>query len=116
MRLIGLFLALGLTLAPFAAEAQQVTSSARVGFLSPTSLSDPRTTRFLESFRQGLRELGHIEGQNIAIEYRWAEGKYERLPGLAAQLVRRRKAVQVRWNNLNKAQRAALARKAALAR
>src|SRR5258705_3706572 len=88
MRLIGLFLALGLTLAPFAAEAQQVTSSARVGFLSPTSLSDPRTTRFLESFRQGLRELGHIEGQNIAIEYRWAEGKYERLPGLAAQLVR----------------------------
>ena len=73
---------------PLAVEAQKATSNARIGFLSPTSFSEPRTTRFLESFRQGLRELGHIEGENIAIEYRWADGKYERLPGLAAELVR----------------------------
>ena len=72
---------------PLAAEAQQGSKIARVGFLSPTSLSDPRTTRFLESFRQGLHEAGWIEGQNIVIEPRWAEGSFERLPGLAGELV-----------------------------
>src|SRR5262249_32960046 len=44
--------------------------------------------RFLGSFRQGLQDLGLVEGRNIVLEYRWAEGKYERLPGLAAELVR----------------------------
>jgi putative tryptophan/tyrosine transport system substrate-binding protein len=69
-------------------EAQQTTNTFRVGFLSPSSLSDPRTRRYFEVFRQGLRELGYTDGQNIAIEPRWAEGKYHRFPGLAAELVR----------------------------
>jgi putative ABC transport system substrate-binding protein len=90
MRLIGLavVLAVSLTLAPLAAETQQAVSVPRVGFLSPSSLSEPRTPRYLEAFRQGLRELGYVEGQSIAIELRWAEGKYDRLPALAAELVR----------------------------
>jgi putative ABC transport system substrate-binding protein len=57
----------------------------RIGFLSPRSASDAGR---LAAFRQGLRELGYVEGQNIAIESRWAEGEYDRLPGLAAELVR----------------------------
>ncbi len=81
-------LTLGTLSAPFAANAQQAANIPRIGFLSPSSLSDPRTPRFLEAFRQGLRELGYAEGQNIAIEYRWAEGKWDQLPGLAAELVR----------------------------
>src|SRR2546427_12570162 len=77
-------LALGLLAAPLAAPAQQAPGkTARIGFLF--FVSSP----FLdEEFRQGLRELGYVEGRNIAIEYRSAEGKYERLPGLAAELVR----------------------------
>ena len=77
-------LVLGLLAAPLAARAQQPPAkTARIGllFFVPTPLLD-------EAFRQGLRELGYIEGQNIAIEYRSAEGKSERLPGLAAELVR----------------------------
>jgi putative ABC transport system substrate-binding protein len=74
--------------APFAAEGQQAASLPRIGFLSTASLSDPFVARFLLAFRQGLRDLGYVEGQNIAIEFRWAEGQYDRLPGLAAELVR----------------------------
>jgi ABC-type uncharacterized transport system substrate-binding protein len=89
MRLIGLVvvLAVGLLLAPLAVEAQQGTVP-RIGVLSPSAPSDPRMQRRLEAFQQGLRELGYVEGQNIAIESRWAEGKYDRLPALAAELVR----------------------------
>jgi putative ABC transport system substrate-binding protein len=75
-------------LAPLAGEAQHAATIPRIGLLFPTSLSDPRTARFLEAFRQGLRELGYAEGQNIAIESRFAEGKWDQLPGLAAELVR----------------------------
>ena len=69
-----------------AAEAQQPAGIPRIGYIeagSATGSGNP-----LEAFRQGLRELGYIEGQNIIIEYRWAEGRAERLPELAAQLVR----------------------------
>ncbi len=64
-------------------DAQQSKKVSRLGFLSPTS-DDSR----VEAFRQGLRELGYVEGQNIAIEYRWADGKFEQLPDLALELVR----------------------------
>jgi len=69
------------------ATAQQPKKVPRIGFLSPQSPSDPRIQRFREAFRQGLRELGWVEGQNIAIEYRWAEGRTERLADLASELV-----------------------------
>ena len=59
----------------------------RVGWLSEFSASDPQVHRGLDMFRQALRDLGHVEGQSVAIEYRWAEGKSERLPALAAELV-----------------------------
>jgi putative ABC transport system substrate-binding protein len=90
MRLIGLvFLALSLTLSPLGtAAAQPPEKVSRVGYLNPGSSSDPLRQRRLEAFRQGLRELGYVEGQNIAIESRWAEGKYDRYPALAADLVR----------------------------
>ena len=81
-------LAVAVFVVPLAGEAQQATSLPRIGFLSASSLSDPRFPRNLQAFRQGLRELGYVEGQNIAIEFRWAEGKYDRLLGLAAELVR----------------------------
>src|SRR5262245_40340490 len=69
----------------FPAEAQQPKKASRIGLLSG---SGPTTnTAYLEAFRQGLRELGYIEGENILLEYRWAEGKSDRLPGLAAELV-----------------------------
>jgi putative ABC transport system substrate-binding protein len=89
-----MMLALGLLAAPLGSNAQQPTKIWRIGFLSPSSSShlekrgDPLGGRGLEAFRQGLRERGYIEGQNIAIEYRWAEGRFERLPDLAAELVR----------------------------
>jgi putative ABC transport system substrate-binding protein len=68
------------------ATAQQPPKVPRIGFLGAASPSanTPRT----DAFRQGLRELGYVEGKNIVIEYRWAEGKFDRLPDLAAELVR----------------------------
>jgi len=70
------------------ANAQQPEKVPRVGYLSPSSRSTQK--HLVEALQQGLRVLGWIEGQNITIEYRWAEGKYERLPDLAAELVRLR--------------------------
>jgi putative tryptophan/tyrosine transport system substrate-binding protein len=69
-----------------AAEAQQPAKVPRIGFLSAASPS-ANTARY-EAFRQGLRELGYIEGKNIIIEWRYAEGEQDRLPSLAAELVR----------------------------
>jgi ABC-type uncharacterized transport system substrate-binding protein len=68
------------------ADAQQPTKVPRIGFLGFTSLSGIAAR--IEAFRQGLRELGYVEGKDIAIEYRAAEGKLDRLPALAAELVR----------------------------
>src|SRR5687768_15554981 len=76
-----MLLAVGVT-----AQAQQPGKVPRIGYLSPV---DPATdSRRAEGIRRALRELGYIEGQNIAIEYRYAEGKNDRLPELAAELVR----------------------------
>ncbi len=78
-------LTLGLILAPLAVDAQQAGKVYRVGFLwdSPAVFPDA-----IEAFRQGLRDLGYMEGRNIVIEYRWAEGKPERMRELAEELVR----------------------------
>ena len=71
--------------APRATEAQQAGKIPRIGFLGLNST--PEAQHLLEALRQGLRERGWVEGQNIAIEYRFAEGRAERLPTLAAELV-----------------------------
>jgi putative ABC transport system substrate-binding protein len=72
--------------APLDGDAQAPGKVPRVGILGPRNLSDG--AGFFDAFRQGLRELGWVEGQNIAIEYRLAEGRLDRLPHLAAELVR----------------------------
>ena len=76
----------GALLAPLAAEAQAPAKVRRIGLLSPHSLSD--TALWHQAFRLGLSDLGMVEGKNISIEYRYAEGKIDRLPDLAADLVR----------------------------
>src|SRR6266481_4620218 len=68
------------------AQAQQAAKVPRVGFLGTASPS--AVLARVEAFRQGLRELGYVEGKSILIEYRWAEGKLDRMPDLAAELVR----------------------------
>jgi len=73
--------------APLSAEGQQAAKVARIGFLSGSLANGPHLP---EAFRQGLRDLGYIEGHDVVIEYRDAEGKYERLPALAAELVARK--------------------------
>jgi ABC-type uncharacterized transport system substrate-binding protein len=70
--------------APLAAEAQQADRIARIGYLANHVASSPHLP---EAFRQGLRDLGYVEGRNVVIEYRDAEGKLERLRALAAELV-----------------------------
>ena len=80
-------LALGLCAWWVSADAQQPTRIPRVGILSDESSSLAAKT--FEPFAQGLRDLGYIEGQNIAFEYRYAEGKSDVLPSLAAELVSR---------------------------
>src|SRR3979490_1524604 len=91
---------------PLAARAQQPTMPV-IGFLSARSPDD--TTHLLAGFRQGLADGGFIERQNVTIEYRWAEGQYERLPALAAEIARRAVALIVATGG----EPAALAAKAA---
>src|SRR5260370_15717914 len=67
---------------PFAARAQQLPV---IGFLN--SASPGSYARYVTAFLQGLKEAGYVEGQNVAIEYRWAHGQYERLPAMVAELV-----------------------------
>jgi ABC-type uncharacterized transport system substrate-binding protein len=77
----------GAVAVPVAARGQQ-SSMPVVGFLS--AVSEAATVKHQVQFRRGLRETGFVPGQNVAIEYRWAEGQYDRLPGMAADLVRRK--------------------------
>jgi putative ABC transport system substrate-binding protein len=72
---------------PFAATAQRPEKVVRVGLLA-SSFPSPRSTPFFEAFWDELHRIGYVEGQNLAIEFRTAEGKVERLPALAAELVR----------------------------
>ncbi len=89
LRTIGLFsiLVLGLLAGPLPATAQQTGKVYRIGYLRFRCGSLTTNTRY-NAFRQGLRELGYVEGQNLVIEYRCAESKPERRPDLAAELVR----------------------------
>ena len=79
-------LLLGILLASLPADAQQPARASQIGYLGTSSPST--APHALEAFRQGLRGLGYLEGQNIVVEYRWAQGRQERLSGLAAELVR----------------------------
>jgi ABC-type uncharacterized transport system substrate-binding protein len=74
----------GTLAAPLAAGAQQAVKGPRIGYLHPNLAASPHMA---EAFRQGLRDFGYVEGRNVVIEYRDAEGKFERLPALAAELV-----------------------------
>ena len=83
--------------APLAAFAQQRGKVWRIGFLGAASASG--MARRMDALRTGLRDLGYVEGKNLVIEYRWAEGKYERFPELAADLVRLKVDVIVTHGN-----------------
>jgi putative ABC transport system substrate-binding protein len=78
---------------PLAARAQQQPAIPVIGFVRSTALAD--APQYVTAFRQGLKETGFIEGQNVAIEYRWAEGRLDRLPALVADLVRQQVALIV---------------------
>ena len=78
----------GLISVPLATNAQPTGKVPRIGFLVAASASDTAYVRLIEAFRQGLRDLGDVEGRNVVIEYRYAGEKSERLPALAAELVR----------------------------
>src|SRR6266487_5369694 len=70
---------------PLAARAQQAGKVYRIGFLGNSTAA--LEANLVGPFREGLRDLGYVEGQNILIEYRWAEGEYERFPALTAELI-----------------------------
>ena len=84
--LLALSLALVIHGAPLVADAQQPAKVSRIGFLVPSTPA--ASSHLLDTLRQGLRELGYVEGKNFILERRYAEGRVERLPDLAAELVR----------------------------
>ena len=77
--------AFGILLAPLATQAQQSGKVHRIGFLGNSTAA--LEANLVGPFREGLRDLGYVEGRNVLIEYRWAEGKYERFPALIAELI-----------------------------
>jgi ABC-type uncharacterized transport system substrate-binding protein len=85
IRLVVVFV-LSLTYASLAAETQPAGSVRRIGYLAGGSAKV--NVHYVDAFREGLRELGWVEGQNIVVEYRHAEGRFDRLPDLAVELVR----------------------------
>jgi len=99
MRRIGLtvVLTLALAFAPVAAGSQEAGRIYRIGFLSPQSAAD--FGPYVEAFRQGLRELGDVEGQNIAIEFRYADARADRLPDLVTELIRSNVDIILAVNN-----------------
>jgi putative tryptophan/tyrosine transport system substrate-binding protein len=88
VQLVTRTVALVLFAVPLATHAQQAAKPPRIGHLREGSASDAAAAALVEAFRQGLRERGWLEGQNVAIEYRLAEGRRDRLPDLVAELVR----------------------------
>ena len=80
--------AIAILTAPLATEAQQAGKIYRLGILGNVPLSDSEGARLWGALTQGLRDLGYVEGQNLIVEHRSSEGRFERLPGLAAELVR----------------------------
>src|SRR5256885_11070039 len=85
-RRLVLALMAGALAAPLASFAQQPAKIARIGFLTPASSAGDWNIR-LQAFRDGLRELGYVEGKKLQLDVRWGEGKLERLPALGAGLV-----------------------------
>ena len=84
-------------LAPIAPEAQLAARVPRIGWVSTSLVASPH---LLEAFRQGLRDLGYVDGRDVVIEYRSAEGKLDRFPALVAELVRLKVDVIVAANTL----------------
>src|SRR5262245_54617800 len=89
--------ALAIVTAPSVANTQPSPKISRIGYLGPVSPTEGAVV--LQSFRQGLRELGYVEGQNIAIDYRWAEGRTDRFAPLAAELVQLKVDVIFTYSN-----------------
>ncbi|UCH18895.1 MAG: ABC transporter substrate-binding protein [Burkholderiales bacterium] len=90
---IGFLLAVGILLGSLAAQAQQTRNVSRIGFLGNSTAA--LEASLVGAFREGLRDLGYVEGQNVQIEYRWAEGKYDRFPALIGELLAQKVAVLV---------------------
>jgi putative ABC transport system substrate-binding protein len=90
---IGFIIALGILLGSLAAQAQQTGNVYRIGFLGNSTAA--LEANLVGPFREGLRDLGYVEGRNVLIEYRWAEGKYDRFPALIGELLALKVAVIV---------------------
>ena len=90
---IGFIITLGILLGSLAAQAQQTGNVYRIGFLGNSTAA--LEANLVGPFREGLRDLGYVEGRNVLIEYRWAEGKYDRFPALIAELLALKVAVIV---------------------
>jgi putative ABC transport system substrate-binding protein len=90
---IGFIITLGILLASLAAQAQQTGNVYRIGFLGNSTAA--LEANLVGPFREGLRDLGYVEGRNVLIEYRWAEGKYDRFPALIGELLALKVAVIV---------------------